>query len=370
MNDQAKTRAAIRRASQQARMALREQDAKQTAELLQLYEQAAQEIRALVAQKVDANDLVPLDSLRDLLRQVEDAIDRLAAQRDALLAKGLEDAAALGVRPYTLQGVSATGIAGMAVLAGEAALRIHQAAVQFVTAFRAADGLALSDRLWRLNQGAKEVLSRAIGQAVVQGLDAQRAAAQFMYDGRPIPMDVKDRLRRAKLPTLERAADLLIGDQGEMWKADRVFRTEINRAHGNAYMAGAEKTPGFAGFRFLLSPRHPKPDICDLLAAQNLYGLGPGVYPTAALCPWPAHPNTLSFVEIVFEDEVTDADRAGKETVTAAMGRMSAEVREGILGVEKAGLWDAGKMSPGMVRSPLYVVKSRLAQRAEQGARR
>ena len=101
---------------------------------------------------------------------------------------------------------------------------------------------------------------------------------------------------------------------------------------------------------------------CDLLAEQNLYGLGKGVYPSAKACPWPAHPNTLSFVEMVFEDEITDADRAGKETVTAAMARLSPEVRQGVLGVEKAALNDAGLVKPYMIRSPLYAVKARLAR--------
>ena len=101
---------------------------------------------------------------------------------------------------------------------------------------------------------------------------------------------------------------------------------------------------------------------CDLLASQNLYGLGPGVYPSASACPWPAHPNTLSFVVMVFADEVTAADKAGKETVTQAMGRMSPDVREGILGVQKSALNDAGQIKPWMIRSPLAAVKARLAR--------
>lgn len=728
----AATRAAIKRASQHARNGMQQIDAQMVDALVGMYTDAANEVRAAIRSKVDASDMVPVNHLRDLLRQIEDVIDNLGARRDALLGQGLESAAALGVKPYTLQGVGATGMPGQAALESAAAMRINQEAVLFVQSFTAADGLKLSDRLWRLNQGAKEALSRAIGQAVVSGWDASRAAAQFMYDGRPVPMDVKDRLGRAKVDALVRSADLLTGDGGEVWKADRVFRTEINRAHGTAYMAGAEKTPGFIGFRFLLSPRHPKPDVClragtlvatlrgpvpiesvqigdvalthlgrwrpvvrlyqsssgqsrlvrlcfpagntctqpvvmtpnhpvltpggwipagdlrtgsavvclgseaalphrphgvgahrtasedsgetasasaartadqgrcgervrmethtprsaaegsprptglpmfdvakrllscfhpskpgysfpcaapiaiagtgqsaetnsdaachssgylhrslgrtqwsnifaaccsrlgqmtfgmsgtpsvslrglcrntrwsstrlpvpvlsmsapqmffgilgrspqpaypapsigphrnghrtawwwcegraptglgwvsaayrsvrkvwvtacanhiaftprhaiveslpatgepvynieveddhsyvangvvvhncDLLAAQNLYGLGKGVYPSAKACPWPAHPNTLSFVEMVFADEVTDADRAGKETVTDAMGRMGADVRAGILGVEKAGLYDEGKVKPWMIRSPLYAVKARLAR--------
>lgn len=204
------------------------------------------------------------------------------------------------------------------------------------------------------------IIPRRAEVAVTVVASAANSSAQFMYRGESVPLDVKARLGAGKVGELVRQADLLVGDGGEVWKADRVFRTEINRAHGTAYMAGAEKTPGFVGFRFLLSPRHPKPDICDLLASQNLHGLGKGVYPSAKACPWPAHPNTLSFVEMVFATEVTAADKAGKETVTDAMGRMSPDVRQGILGVEKADLYDAGQVKPWMIRSPLYAIKDRL----------
>jgi len=362
----AATRAAIKRSSQQARNAMRELDKQMTDALLALYADAAEGVRAAIAAMVDSTDTVPVNHLRSLLRQIEDVIDALGADRNALLAQGLQEAAALGVQPYTMAGVAATGIAGQAVLGSEAAMRINQEAVRFVMSFAAADGLKLSDRLWRLNQGAKEALGRAVGQAVVSGWDAARAAREYMGQGLPVPLDVAGRVANSKVGALQRGADLLVGSEktgGEVWKAERVFRTEINRAHGTAYMEGAAKTPGFAGFKFLLSPQHPKPDICDLLAAQNLYGLGEGVYPDAKTCPWPAHPNTLSFVNIVFEWDVTAADRAGKETVTDAMGRMGADVREGILGVSKAELYDAGQVRPWMIRSPLYAVKQRLARK-------
>lgn len=358
----AATRAAIKRASQQARNGMRELDAETIDALISIYADAADQVRTAIRTRVDGTGSVPAQQLRALLGQIDDVVETLAARRDALLLQGLESAAGLGVKPFTLAGVGATGIAGEAVLDSAAAMAINQGAVRFVQSFTAADGLRLSDRLWRLSLGAKETLTRAISQAVVSGWDAARAAGEFMYSGKPVPADVSARLKGAKADSLVRAADLLTGDGGEVWKAERVFRTEINRAHGSAYMESAAKTPGFAGFRYLLSPLHPKPDICDLLAAQNLYGLGEGVYPTQDKCPWPAHPNTLSFVEMVFEDEVTDADRAGKESVTDAMGRMPQDVREGILGVEKSALNDAGQLKPWMFRSPLAAVKERLAR--------
>ena len=99
---------------------------------------------------------------------------------------------------------------------------------------------------------------------------------------------------------------------------------------------------------------------CDLLAAQNLHGLGPGVYPDRERCPWPAHPNTLSFVVMVFEDEITDTDRTGKETALQALQRMAPEIREGALGKTKATYFDQGLLSTGMIRAPLRAVSARL----------
>lgn len=101
---------------------------------------------------------------------------------------------------------------------------------------------------------------------------------------------------------------------------------------------------------------------CDLLSAQNLHGLGAGVYPDRERCPWPAHPNTLSFVVIVFADEISDADRAGKETTLQALGRLAPEVRAGAVGKTKAEYFDQGLLRTGMIRSPLRAVNARLGR--------
>jgi hypothetical protein len=93
--------------------------------------------------------------------------------------------------------------------------------------------------------------------------------------------------------------------------------------------------------------------------------VGKGVYPTAKETPWPAHPNTLSFVEMVFADEVTDADRAGKETPLLAMGRLSADVRDGVLGKTKATYFDQGLLGQGAIRSPLRAVNARLERQGK-----
>jgi hypothetical protein len=118
-------------------------------------------------------------------------------------------------------------------------------------------------------------------------------------------------------------------------------------------------------------PAHHEPDICHLHAIANLYGLDPGVYPSGGKCPWPAHPNTLSYVEVVlvFKDEITKADRAGKETVNEALARLTPEQRKGVLGVNKAKIFEAGKLKQGMVKAPWRSVQKRIVQTSSRGAK-
>lgn len=360
-----KQAAAIKRASQQARNAMRELDLQATEQLLLIYRRTADEVRGQIMAAADTGDLVPQHRLRPLLAQIDEAIERLAQDRDALMRQAIGEAATLGVRPLTAQGLLAVG-GTEAVIDTAAAMRIHAAAVDFVVAQRQADGLVLSERLWRLNQGAKEALHRAIASAVIRGASAASAAQDLAMRGQSIPVDMQQLARGGLAGHVARLADLLdSGDGSEVWKAERVLRTEINRAHGEAFTAAGEKTPGFAGWRYLLSPRHPKPDICDLLSTQNIHGLGAGVYPDRARTPWPAHPNTLSFLEIVLENEITKADRAGKETELQALTRMAPEIRAGVLGQTKAEYFDGGLLTKGMIRSPLRAVNDRLTRQGK-----
>lgn len=355
-----KPQAAIRRATQRAQNAMRELDAQAVDELLRVYRAAAEEVRQRIAASLDSTDSVPLQNLRRLLAEIETILDGLAQQRDGILTTAIERAAELGVEPFTLQGIVRVG-GSQAVIDSGAASRISQNAVRFVQTFTGADGLTLSDRLWRVDRGAKEALTRSIEQAVVQGLSGTRAATEFMMRGEPVPADVAQRVAQAKGGPLGLlAGELARRDTGALYQAERVMRTEINRAHGEAFFAAGEDTPGRAGWRYLLSPLHPAPDICDLLSTQNLHGLGPGVYPTREATPWPAHPNTLSFIQMVFEDEVSDADRAGKETPLQALARLTPEQRAGAVGVTKAEYFDRGLLRAGMIRSSTAAVTERL----------
>jgi hypothetical protein len=299
--------AVIKRASAAARAAMNRFDAQTMAQLRELYQTSLDAITRAINHAADG-DRVPLTALDRLRHQLDQELRRLAGERNQLLAGGLEQAAELGSKPF------------VAALTGDELTRINFKAVEFVKQFTANDGLQLSDRLWRVDQSAKQRIGDAIEFAIIRGDDAFRAAQRMAGE---IDRDAIAAASPAKLGGNIR--DLMVGRGSALYQAQRVARTELNRAHGTAYMAGAESTPGCVGTRFLLSPRHPEPDICDMHATANLFGLGKGVYPPGQN-PWPAHPNTLSYVVAVFDDEVTEEDKATVESQADAEARLQKPV--------------------------------------------
>lgn len=222
--------------------------------------------------------------------------------------------------------------------------KVNRVAILWFREFVEKGGLQLEPTYWQIDKNAIGVVSTAIEEALINGWDSNKAAAKFIYEG-PANDVIQSQV-----------------DPSDYDHISEVFQSLINLAHGSSYMVRAQTTPGFGGFKYLLSPRQFEPDVCDLLATQNLYGLGNGVYPSATECPWPAHNGTLSYVAIVFKDEMTDADRASKETALQALTKLSSEVRLGVLGVTKAKYFDQGLLKSWMIRSPLDKVQSRLVR--------
>ena len=359
MADHAK--AAIKRATLAAQREVARLDAAAADELIRLYQQAADDIARRIAAYAGSDANVSLQELQSVLAQVNARLDTLNAVRNTLLNDSLGAAAELGTQPFTAAGLGVINPAPTALLTSAAAMTINHEALQYVRTFVAADGLQLSDRVWRLDRHARDVVVNHIEQAVIQGHGAAQAARELLMKGQGVPGDIAGKMGMGNAAEMGKAAgELLTGDGSPMVNAMRLMRTEINRAHGTAYAKGALAHPDAAGVRFLLSPAHPKPDICNLLSTQNLYGLGAGVYPSVAASGWPAHPNTLSFLEVVFKDEVTAADKAGKETSMEALARLTPEQRRGALGGNKAEVFDQGKMSRGMIRSKWSAVQKRI----------
>lgn len=354
MSEQSRIRAAIRRAAAAARRELEDLDAAQAARLLEVYERAVRIIRADIAQYASLDGNLRREVLESLLSQLVARIGELAQAVSAQVSAGIGTAASIGATAWT-------------PVARELRLDIPllaEAATRFVQDFIAADGLQLSDRLWRLELGAREAVADAVRTSIVQGIDASRAAREFLARGLPLPPEIAAQLGLDALGTVQgSAAQALMRDpEGAYWKALRVMRTEINRAHGEAYRQGAAQHPDVIGERFLLSPRHPRVDICDMHARANRYGLGPGVYPVGR-SPWPAHPNTLSYTEAVFVDEVSDADRAGAQSAIDWLRAQPEDVQEGVLGQHKAEALRMGVLEENEINTPWGVLRGMYEQR-------
>lgn len=287
--------AAIRRGMQAAQKALYALDEEGAAALLRLYGWAQERIALEIQQRAGADGSLALEQLEALRQQVGAVLQRLESGRNSLLKDGLDRAAQIGSESLASVTVSSAST-----------MRVPDEAVRFVRALVGADGLQLSDRLWRIDRGARDAVINAIERAVIMGHSAAQAAREFLSRGQAVPADVQSKQQAANATVITRdAKEIMVGKDGgsgAVAQAMRVFRTEINRAHGVAYLKEAEQVPGFRGIRFTLSPNHPKPDICDEHATLDRFGLGEGVFPSLDefLKVWPAHPNTFSFPVAVF----------------------------------------------------------------------
>ncbi len=345
------TKAAIRRASIGARKKMRTLDRSTSVELERIYRQASDQIGNDILQAAGPDGSVEIAVLQQLLSHINARLDLLSQSRGDLLESGLADASMAGASSFA------------EVISPEILASVSHDAVSTVMHFIAGDGLQLSDRVWRIDAHAREVVGNAVTQAVIQGKSATDAAREFMLRGDKVPAELLAKMNRAQATRIQRDAGMaLLNDEGSpMRNAMRLFRTEINRAHGTAYQAAAFEHPDVIGTRFLLSPNHPQTDICDMHASVNRYGLGPGVYPQGK-SPWPAHPNTLSFEEVVFSDEVSSDDKSGKETRIEWLKSQRAGVQESVLGSRmKRGALESGLLKEGHIATPWNVLKKRYA---------
>lgn len=85
-------------------------------------------------------------------------------------------------------------------------------------------------------------------------------------------------------------------------RAHLIARTEIMAAEHETHVQGAIDSPIVRAIRWRLSSRHSHRDVCDVLAEQDIYGLGPGLYDPRRTPPRP-HPRDICIQEdVLFED--------------------------------------------------------------------
>jgi hypothetical protein len=342
----------IRRGQKAAARNMSRQLEQQAAELRQTYQAALNDIHTELSALTDSEGMIPIERLEQAERIADTRLRTLGRQTEALIDAGLNRSVSIGIGPWE----------GIEDIAPQ---QIAQNTAQFVREFRDENGLQLSDRLWRVNRGARETVIDAIEDNIVRGRNAHQAARDLLLRGQSVPGDLMDARTLATLDKIQQRTTeaLLTGEGNPYYNAERVFRTEMNRAFGETAIQAAAEHPQVRAVRFTLSPNHPEPDICDLHAQANLHGLGPGVYPIDNH-PWPAHPNTLSYLEPIFVDEITDEDRAGRETMTKFINDQPAAKQDAILGGKAKGwAWRQGHLSARQVRTPWKKLRPQLQRK-------
>lgn len=353
MTGRLRRNAIIKRASKEARELANKLDAEVLGQLNAIYAAVLSDIQNQINNFAGVNSVLGINNLQEIMRTVNFQLSVLSEQQRELLNSGMRRNAGIAVRAFST------------VFNEQSILNVTDEAVRMVNQFVGADGLQLSDRLWRIDNQAQQKIGAAIQAAIIQGQSASQAAQDFIRRGLPIPSDITAKMNSGSASGINRAiASELTNDSKSVYRnAKRVFRTEINRAHINAYQQSLLGVDGVVGTRFLLSRNHPERDICDLHARANLYGLGPGVYPLGK-SPLPAHPNTLSYEVAVFEEEVASVHKQTKQTRSEWLASQPPNVQAKVLnswGKQRA--FNAGLLPENAFTTPWYVIKKRLERK-------
>lgn len=155
-------------------------------------------------------------------------------------------------------------------------------AVQATAARVYSDGWTLSDRLYNLDKATRAAVQDAIVSGLAEQLSARNLAKRLL-----------DNLTAT-------------GADNPRYQAMRIARTEINTSHREAHIRSTINPDTgtlkefIQGIGWRLSLSHPAPDICDLYAADDGDGLGPGNY--YPLNVPVSHPHCLCSTVTVLKD--------------------------------------------------------------------
>ncbi|TWH48545.1 hypothetical protein [Sporomusa sp. KB1] len=153
----------------------------------------------------------------------------------------------------------------------------------------AGDKTAMEKYLAAIKQAESQIKKLAVQGAPTKALKAAYG-------------DLLDATKRMNQEAMERAIKVAVEEKSR-YIADRIARTEISAAWGEAFFAKHLYDPDVIAFRWVLNSRHPRYDICDIYATVDMFGLGPGVYPKGKYPRRPAHPHCMCPIEPIYVGE-------------------------------------------------------------------
>jgi hypothetical protein len=251
--------------------------------------------------QMPVGDVTLSESLYANARQASAEVKVLLEQH----ARGMQSVRALALALY--DGYAAAGAAGRP-LEWVSKAELPQPVKALLAADRSSDLAGLLDEA---KAAAAQPKTAALRAAYVELINAWEAGAGA---------DIIERKTRVALAEKTRQY------------ADRIARTELALAHGRQRARDVMGDDALQAVRIMLNPAHPTPDICDLHAGVDLYGLGAGVYPKA-LAPTPAyHPHCWCRVKSMYSVAVPDGVKADPQAVTRYLSGLAPSVARRVAG--------------------------------------
>jgi len=175
------------------------------------------------------------------------------------------------------------------------------------------------------------------------------------YTIRSASQQLVNDLRKAKAEQVDKIVDRWVLDKAR-YHARVLARNEAVEAFRDVQLRSLEGQKWAPGVRWKLSGAHPRPDICDVLANQDLYGLGPGGYPADKV---PArHPSCMCLQSTIVDTDYFKRELAAlhgtreparpwesgkRENGNVWLRRQPASVQEAIAGPTRAKLLARGR---------------------------
>lgn len=140
----------------------------------------------------------------------------------------------------------------------------------------------------------------------------------------------------------------------------RLARTEMQRSYDEGFNRAMQENDEIWGYKLSLSPRHPKPDMCDVYT-QIDFGYGPGIYPKSQMVELPLHPNCICRKEAIYAKPKGEKFEYNNEAVYKYLDSLDEQTRMDILGVHVAqnrNLWRAGLLKKNIL-APVNIESSK-----------
>jgi hypothetical protein len=255
------------------------------------------------------------DRAASLAASIEEELKKYGSASMKALSKGALDGASFGAKAHKYAIAKTLASVGVAVDFGDTFDAVPGAALEALATRRVFNGgyakLLATIQKRGLTKAADSIdtyLVEAVGQGLSAG-DATKGLAHLMRESLPVEskgiaklLGPKGGFKKGLTPDVlkylksAKAGEAVKGARSLMSDARRIAVSEINAAHHEADAIASARSPLIDNVRWQVSGRHPNlpstPDRCDILAAEDYYGLGKGVFPSTAIPPLP-HPYCL-----------------------------------------------------------------------------